>query len=74
MYVRLSITGLRLKYTGLCIVRVPFGTCRSGCHHAMAWISKSRTRKIEDDARTSPDVRWLTAQQKDERRDNGDRK
>ena len=31
----LSITGLRLKYTGLCIVYVPFGTCRSGCHRVM---------------------------------------
>ena len=56
MYVCLSVTGLRLKYTGLCIVQVPFGTCRSGCHCAMAWRLRSRTRKIEDNARTSPDV------------------
>ena len=56
MYVCLSVTGLRLKYTGLCIVYVPFSTCRSGCHCTMAWRSRSRTRKIEDNARTSPDV------------------
>ena len=59
MYVCLSVTGLRLKYTGLCIVYVPFGTCRSGCLRAMAWRSRSRTWKVEDDARTSPDV-WKT--------------
>ena len=45
----------------------------------MWWRSRSRTRRIEDDSRTSPDVklsgRQLTAQQKDERRqDNGDKK
>ena len=45
----------------------------------MRWRSRSRTRRIEDDARTSPDVklsgRQLTAQQKDERRQgNGDKK
>ena len=78
MYVCMSVTDLRLKYTGLCIVYVPFGTCRLGCHRdrAMAWISRSRTRKIEDDARTSPDV-WKTVNcsTKDERRqDNGDKK
>ena len=56
MFVCLSITGLQLKYTGLCIVYASFGTCCSGCHRTMAWRSKSSTRKIEDDARTSPDV------------------
>ena len=57
MYVCMSVTGLRLKYTGLCIVYVPFDTCRSGCHRTtVAWRSRLRTRKI-DDARTSPDVR-----------------
>ena len=45
----------------------------------MRWRSRSRTRRIEDDARTNPDVklsgRQLTAQQKDERQqDNGDKK
>ena len=59
MYVCLSVTGLRLKYMGLCIVYVPFGTCCSGCHRAMEWRSRSRTRNIEDDARMSPDV-WKT--------------
>ena len=54
MFVCLSVTGLRLKYTGLCIVYVPIGTCRSGCHRAM--VARSRTRRIEDDARMSPDV------------------
>ena len=38
MFVCLSITGLRLKYTGLCIVYVPFSTCRSGCHCVMTVI------------------------------------
>ena len=56
MYV-LSITGLRLKYTGLGIVYVPVG------HVALTmpsrWRLRSRTRRIEDDARTSPDV-WKT--------------
>ena len=52
-----------------------FGTCRSGCHRTMAQRLRSRARRIEDDARTSPDVRRLTAQQKDEKRqDNGDKK
>ena len=77
MFVCLSVTGLRLKYTGLCIVYVHFGMCRSGSHCAMARRSRLRTRKIEDDARTSQDVwkRLLTAQQKDERRqDNDDKK
>ena len=59
MYVCMSVTGLQLKYMGLCIVYVPFGTCRSGCHRTMAWRLRSRTGKIEDDARTSPDV-WKT--------------
>ena len=45
----------------------------------MRWRSRFRTRRIEDDARMSPDVklsgRQLTAQQKDERRQgNGDKK
>ena len=56
MFVCLSVTGTRLKYTGLCIAYVPFGTCCSGCHLAMTWRSRSRTWKIKDDARTSPDV------------------
>ena len=55
----LSVTGLRLKYTGLCIVYVPFGACCSGCHRAMAWKLRLRTRKIEDNARMSQDV-WKT--------------
>ena len=52
----LSVTGLRLKYMGLCIVYVLFGMCRSGCLRAMAWRSRLRTRRIEDNTRTSPDV------------------
>ena len=31
MYVCLSVTGLRLKYTSLCIVYVPSGTWPSWC-------------------------------------------
>ena len=57
MYVCLSVMGLRLKYTGLCIVYVPLW-------HVLftmpsRWRLRSRTRRIEDDARTSPDV-WKT--------------
>ena len=37
MYVCLSVTGLQLKYTGLCIVYVPFGMCRSGCIAIAQW-------------------------------------
>ena len=55
MYVCLSVTGLRLKYMGLCIVYIPLACAL----HAMAWRSRSRTPRIEDDARTSPDV-WKT--------------
>ena len=43
VFVCLSVTGLRLKYTGLSIATV-------------AWRSRSRTWRIEDDAKTSPDV------------------
>ena len=64
----MSVTSLRLKYTGLRIL-----------YFGMQWRLRSRTQRIEDDARTSPDVklsgRHLTAQQKDERRqDNSDKK
>jgi len=38
------------------VVYVPFGTWRSGCHRAMAWGLRLRTRRIEDEARMSPDV------------------
>ena len=33
MFVCLSVTGLQLKYTGLCIIYVPFGTC---------WLTRKR--------------------------------
>ena len=38
-----------------------FGTCRSGWNRtmALAWRSRLRARRIEDDARMSPDV-WKT--------------
>ena len=32
-------------YTGLCIVYVPFGTCRSGCHRAMIKVEDSEDRR-----------------------------
>ena len=35
MFVCLSVTSLRFKYTGLCIVYIPFGMCCSGCHRSM---------------------------------------
>ena len=51
MYVCLSVTGLQLKYTGLRIVYVPLW------HVPLTrWRLKSRTRRIEDDGRMSPDV------------------
>ena len=45
MYVCPSVTGLRLKYTGLCIVYVPFGTCRSGWHGDQGRYSEDRRRR-----------------------------
>ena len=52
MYVCLSITGLRSKYTGLRIVYVPFQ------HVPLMMTSRwrSRTIQVEDYGRTSPDV------------------
>ena len=52
-----------------------FGTCRSGCHRTMAWRSRSRTRKLEDGDRTSPDV-WKTVNcsTKGWKTDNDDKK
>ena len=32
-------------YTGLCIVYVPFGTCRSGCHRAIIKVEDSEDRR-----------------------------
>jgi len=48
MYVFLSVTGLRLKYTGLRIVYIPFGT-HSMAHNAI--MIRWRTGRIEDDGR-----------------------
>ena len=39
MYVCLSVTGLRLKYTSLHIVYVPSGTCLSWCASAHAELT-----------------------------------
>ena len=41
-YVCMSVTGLRLKYTGLCIVYVAFGTCCSGCHYHVCGLKQGR--------------------------------
>ena len=49
-------------------VYVPFGTCCSGCHRAMAWRSRSRTRKIEDDARTIAEYSTASSRQRFELR------
>ena len=54
MLVCLSVKGLRLKYTDLYAY---FTYLLARAAHDAAWRSRSRTRKIEDDARTSPDVR-----------------
>ena len=74
--VYLSVTGLRLKYTSQCIVYVPFGTCRSGCHRAMAHGMEFEVEDLEDRRRRQNESRCrLTAEQKDERRqDNDDKK
>ena len=52
LYVCLSVTGLRLKYTSLRIVHVPSGTCPSWC----AKLTRSsrydgRLQRRDDDAR-----------------------
>ena len=73
MYVCLFVTGLKLKYTGLGIVYVPVW------HMLLTmpsrWRSSSRTRRTEDDARTSPDV-WKTVNCSTKRLEmtNGDKK
>ena len=74
LYVCMSVTGLRLKYTGLRIVYVPLQ--HVPLMMPSRWRSRTRRIPVEDYARTSPDVwRQLTAQQKDEKRqDNGDKK
>ena len=58
MYVCMSVrNGFTIE---IYIVYVPFGTCRSGCHRVMvARRLRLRTQRIEDNARTSPDV-WKT--------------
>ena len=55
MFVCLSVTGLQLKYTGLGIVYVPL---THAAHDAIAMgvMLRFRTRRIEDDARTSPET------------------
>ena len=60
MYVCMSVrNGFMIEIYGFMHSLCTFGTCHSGCHCVMASRSRSRTRKIEDDARTSPDV-WKT--------------
>ena len=73
MYVCMSVhNGFTIE---IYIVYVPFGTCCSGCHCAMTWRSRLRTRWKTTPERVQMYGRRLTAQQKDERRqDNGDEK
>ena len=59
MYVCLSVKGLQLKYTGLCIVYVLFGTCRSGCHHAMAHGTEIEVEDSEDRRRRQNESRCM---------------
>ena len=61
MYLCMSVrNGFTIEIYGFMHSLCTFGMCCSGCHCAMvAWRSMSRTRKIEDDDRTSPDV-WKT--------------
>ena len=55
MYVCTSVTGLRLKYTGLCIVYVPLsGSLAHATHDAI-----TMEIDVEDLEKTSPDV-WKT--------------
>ena len=65
----MSVTGLELKYTGLRIVYVPFWHVPLTIPLRWSWRSRSRTRRIEDNARTSPDV-WKTVNWQD----NSDKK
>ena len=51
MYVCMSITGLRLKYTGLCILYIPFGTCRSGCHRVLEVEDSEDRRRRQNESR-----------------------
>ena len=44
MYVCLSVTGLRLKYMGLCIVYIPFGMCPS-CDGMEIEVEDSKDRR-----------------------------
>ena len=59
MYVCMFVTGLRLKYTGLCIVYVPFGTCCSGCHRAMVHGVEIEVQDSEDIRRRQNESRYM---------------
>ena len=51
MYVCLTVTGLRLKYTKLRIVYVPSGTCPSWCaraHDMMEDLEERRRRQARE--------------------------
>ena len=59
MYVCLFVTGLQLKYTGLCIVYVLFATCRSGCHRAVAHGVEIEVEDSEDIRRCQNESRCM---------------
>ena len=58
MFVCLSVTGLQLKYTGLCIVYIPFGT-RSGCHRAMVHGMEIKVDDLENRRRRQNESRCM---------------
>ena len=59
MTVCLSVMGLRLKYTGLRIVYVPFCYVPLMMQSRVMVILRSRTQRTEVNARTSPEI-WKT--------------
>ena len=78
MYVCLSVTGLQLKYTALCIEYVPLARAAQDAIARWRWHG-DQGRGLEGQKTTPERVqmygRQLTAQQKNERRqDNGDKK
>ena len=79
MYVCMSVRNrLTIEIYGFMHSLRTFGSCHSWCQRAMAWRSRPRTWRTEDQAmpeRVQMCGRRLTAQQKDERQQgNGDKK
>ena len=59
MSVCLSVNEFTIEIYSLCIVYVPFGTCRSGCHHAMAHGMEIEVEDSEDRRRCQNESRCM---------------